>query len=66
MTTQSVDVEENPKHFEKIKLIYEFRGKNLPNDKLQKAIDLSQEHYCGVSETHRKSVAITSEIRILD
>jgi putative redox protein len=58
--------EEHPKHFTKIKLIYEFRGKDLPLDKLQKAVDLSQEHYCGVSETLRKSVEITSEIRILD
>jgi putative redox protein len=57
--------EEHPKHFTKIKIIYEFRGKDLPLDKLQKAIDLSQEHYCGVSETLRKSVEITSEIRIL-
>jgi putative redox protein len=57
--------EEHPKHFKKIKIIYEFRGENLPIEKLQKAIDLSQEHYCGVSETLRKSVEITSEIRIL-
>ncbi len=58
--------EEHPKHYTKIKLIYEFRGKELPLEKLQKAIDLSQEHYCGVSETLRKSVEITSEIKILD
>jgi len=58
--------EEHPKHFTKIKLIYEFRGKNLPLEKLQKAIDLSQEHYCGVSETLRKSVEIAFEIRILE
>jgi putative redox protein len=57
--------EEHPKHFTKIKLIYEFRGKDLPLEKLQKAIDLSQDHYCGVSETLRKSVEITSEIVIL-
>ena len=57
--------EEHPKHFTKIKLIYEFRGNDLPLEKLQKAIDLSQEHYCGVSETLRKSVEISSEIVIL-
>src|SRR5512142_3044565 len=33
--------EEHPKHFTKIKVIYEFRGEDLPTDKLQKAIDLS-------------------------
>ena len=58
--------EEHPRHFTKIKLIYEFRGKDLPLENLQKAIDLSQEHYCGDSETLRKSVEITSEIRILE
>ena len=58
--------EEHPKHFKKIKIIYEFRGKDLPYDKLKKAVDLSQEHYCGVSETLRNSVEIISEIRILD
>lgn len=57
--------EEHPKHFTKIKVIYEFRGEDLPPDKLQKAIDLSLEQYCGVSETLRKSVEITSEIRML-
>ena len=58
--------EEHPKHFTKIKVIYEFRGKDLPLEKLQKAIDLSQDRYCGVSETLRKSVEIISEIRILE
>jgi putative redox protein len=58
--------EEHPKHFKKIKIIYEFRGKDLPLEKIQKAIDLSQDHYCGVSETLRKSVEITSEIKILE
>jgi putative redox protein len=58
--------EEHPKHFKKIHLVYEFKGSNLPVDQLSKAINLSQEKYCGVSETLRKSVEITSEIRILD
>jgi putative redox protein len=58
--------EEHPKHFTDIHLIYEFRGKDLPLDKLQRAVELSQEKYCGVSETLRKALTITSEIRILD
>ncbi|MCK9204622.1 MAG: OsmC family protein [Bacteroidales bacterium] len=57
--------EEHPKHFTRIHLIYEFRGKDLPLEQLQKAITLSQEKYCGVSATLRKSVVITSEIRII-
>ena len=41
--------EEYPKHFYKMHVVYEFTGKNLPLDKLQKAVSLSEEKYCGVS-----------------
>lgn len=57
--------EEYPKHFYRMHVIYEFTGKDLPADKLQKAIDLSSEKYCGVSAVYRKTMEITSEIRIL-
>ncbi len=58
--------EEYPKHFFKMHVIYEFKGKDLPVDKLQKAIDLSSEKYCGVSAVYRKAMEMTSEIRILE
>jgi putative redox protein len=57
--------EEHPMHYEAIHLIYEFTGKDLDAEKLQKAVDLSQEKYCGVSDTLKKAVGITYEIRIL-
>ncbi len=57
--------EEHPRHFSKMHIIYEFRGKELPPDKLQKAIDLSSEKYCGVSAVYRKAMEMTSEIRII-
>jgi len=44
--------EEYPKHFSKMHIIFEFTGKDLPIDKLQKAIDLSSEKYCGVSAVY--------------
>ena len=53
-----------PKHFSRMHVIYEFTGKDLPVDKLQKAIDLSSEKYCGVSAVYRKAMEITSEILI--
>jgi putative redox protein len=56
--------EEYPRHFFKMHVIYEFKGKDLPVDKLQKAIDLSSEKYCGVSAVYRKTMEITSEIKI--
>lgn len=58
--------ESHPKRYTKIHLIYEFKGKELPIDKISRAIELSQTQYCGVSETLRTSVEITSEIKILD
>ncbi len=56
--------EEHPKHYSNIHLIYEFKGENLPVEKLQKAIDLSLERYCGVYATLQKAVKTSYEIRI--
>jgi putative redox protein len=53
---------EHPKYYNKIHIIYTFRGNDLPMDKLEKAISLSQERYCGVSEMLRKVAEITHEI----
>lgn len=58
--------EEHPKHFIKMHVIYEFKGKDLPIEKLQKAIDLSEERYCGVSATYKETMEMTSEIKILN
>lgn len=57
---------EHPKQFSKMKVIYEFKGKDLPMEKLQKAVSLSEERYCGVSAMYKKAIEITSEIKILD
>jgi putative redox protein len=46
-------------------IIYEFKGDNLPKDKLMRAIELSQDKYCGVSALYKKAITITYEIRIL-
>ena len=58
--------EEHPKHYHKMHTIYEFTGKNLPLDKIEKAVNLSQERYCGVSATYRKAMELTSEIKIIE
>jgi putative redox protein len=57
--------DEHPKHFIKMHVIYEFTGKDLPMDKLQKAVSLSEERYCGVSASYRKAMEMTSEIKII-
>jgi len=56
----------HPKYYYRILITYEFRGDNLPMDKLEKAINLSQERYCGVTFMLNKAAEITHEIKILD
>ncbi len=56
--------EEHPKQFYKMNVIYEFTGKDLPLEKLKKAVSLSEERYCGVSALYKKAIELTSEIRI--
>ncbi len=58
--------EEMPKRYDKMNIIYEFTGVNLPLEKIKKAIELSHEKYCGVSATLRGSVELTYEIRLLE
>lgn len=57
--------EEHPKHFIKMHVKYIFtpkEGKELPMDKLEKAVSLSEEKYCGVSAVYTKALELTSEI----
>lgn len=54
--------DEHPKVFSRIHLKYVFRGKNLPQDKLEKAVNLSQERYCGVSAMLKLACPLTWEI----
>ena len=41
--------EDHPRRFSKMHVIYEFEGENLPLEKLEKAVNLSEDRYCGVS-----------------
>lgn len=61
---EALQTEEHPKHYTEMKVIYEFTGTNLPMDKLEKAISLSEERYCGVSAAYRKGMAISHEVRV--
>ncbi|MBN1650999.1 MAG: OsmC family protein [Bacteroidales bacterium] len=58
--------EEHPKYFHSITVNYIFRGKDLPMDKIEKAVKLSEERYCGVTEMLKKSSKITSNIIVED
>ena len=66
ITAQAEASTEHPKVFTSIHLIYSFKGKNLPADKIQKAVDLSQERYCSVSAMLRQAAKITYEVKLVD
>lgn len=57
---------EHPKVYENIHLTYVFKGEDLPEDKINRAVSLSQERYCGVSAMLKKVTAVTYEIIIKD
>lgn len=52
-----------PQVYNSIHLVFTFKGKNLPMDKIKRAVTLSQEKYCGVSAMLEKAMPITYEIR---
>ncbi len=58
--------EEHPKYYHKIKVIYQFKGKELPKDKLEKAVKLSEEKYCGVIALYKKAIDLETEIRVVE
>ncbi|MBU2948431.1 OsmC family protein [Zobellia uliginosa] len=46
--------DEHPKFYDAVTIEYHFHGKDLAEKKLQRAVDLSVEKYCGVMEMFRK------------
>lgn len=55
--------DEHPKYYTSMHVIYHFKGKNLPIDKLQKAVKMSEDTYCGVRALYSRAIEMTSEIR---
>ncbi len=58
--------EEHPKYYNKIHITYSFKGDNLDMAKLEKAVNMSQDRYCGVTAMLGKAAEITHEILILE
>lgn len=57
--------DEHPKKFLSMKIIYEFKGNNLTYEKVEKAVNLSIDKYCGVNANYRDSMKMGYEIKIL-
>jgi len=56
--------EEHPKAYKSIEVEYVFTGRDLEEEKLKRAVELSQEKYCSVSAMLRKSCPVTWRIRV--
>lgn len=57
--------DEHPKKYNSMKVVYEFKGPNLSYEKVEKAVNLSIEKYCGVNANLRDAMPIEYEIKIL-
>jgi putative redox protein len=58
--------EEAPKRFTKIHLTYKFKGKNLKERKVERAINLSEKKYCSASSSLNAEITSSYEIEHTD
>ncbi|MCF6349239.1 MAG: OsmC family protein [Flavobacteriaceae bacterium] len=58
--------EEHPKYYHKVKVNYNFYGKEFKKSKIEKAVKLSEERYCGVMEMFRQFAEVTIEIQYFE
>ncbi len=54
--------EEHPKYYHKIHITYSLKTRPEYHEKVKKAVNLSQERYCGVSYMLSKAAELTHEI----
>jgi putative redox protein len=59
---EAEQTEEHPKVFKKIHMVYYVKG-DVPEDKLKKAIGLSQQKYCGVGAMLKQGAQLTYEYK---
>ena len=55
--------EEHPKYYDEVKVQYQFFGKDLDKEKIEKAVNLSVTRYCGVMEMFRGFSKLKTEIK---
>ena len=54
--------EEHPRYYHKVVVEYHFYGNDLQEDKINKAVKLSVDQYCGVMEMFRRFAKITTKV----
>ncbi len=58
--------DEHPKIYKDVVVSYQFFGSDFKKDKIQKAVDLSVERYCGVMEMFRKFTDVTVNVEYIE
>ena len=58
--------EEHPKYYDNVSVIYKFYGAEFQKDKIEKAVNLSVERYCGVMKMFREFATVTTEIQYIN
>lgn len=54
--------DEHPKYYHKVVVAYHFYGNDLKEEKINKAVNLSVERYCGVTEMFRQFANVITEV----
>ncbi|MCF6294725.1 MAG: OsmC family protein [Flavobacteriaceae bacterium] len=62
MIVQGELTEEHPKYYHTVTVDYHFYGKNLNENKINKAVNLSVEKYCGVMEMFRQFAKVGTKV----
>ena len=57
---------EHPKIFKEVELVYRFSGRDLPRERIEHAVELSQEKYCPISATLRPTAEVRYRVEISD
>ena len=58
--------DEHPKYYHQVLLEYRFYGKEFKKDKIEKAVKLSADKYCGVMEMFRQFAEIKTTIDYIE
>lgn len=58
--------EEHPKYYHSVRMKYQFFGTDFKKDKIEKAVNLSIERYCGVMEMFRGFAKVETSIEYIE
>lgn len=64
MEIEGTRAQEHPRVYEKVRLKYIIRGKNLSPERVKAAIELSDEEYCSIGAMLRKTADYAYEVEI--